>query len=85
MQSTNRPLPGKRFAAVRMPPVQKRERRMTKKRWALVAVAILILGAGAVWASGYFDRDPRLAEINPGKAKEVYAEVGRAVLSMLRY
>ena len=63
MLSTNRPQPGKRFAAVRMPPVEKRGSRMTKKRWALLAIAILIVGAGAVWASGYFDRDPRLVEI----------------------
>jgi hypothetical protein len=63
MLSTNRPQPGKRFAAVRMPPVEKRGSRMTKKRWALLAIAILIVGTGAVWASGYFDRDPRLVEI----------------------
>ena len=69
MLPTNRPQPGKRFAAVRMPPVEKRGSRMTKKRWALLAVAILIVGAGAVWASGYFDRDPRLVEIGEMWAK----------------
>ena len=38
-------------------------------RWALIAVAVLLVAGGAVWASGYFDRDPRLAEISDMWAK----------------
>ncbi len=66
MVPKGRPLPGKRIAAVRVRPVENRGRRMTKKRWALLAVAILMVGAGVVWARSYFadePRDPRVAEI----------------------
>jgi hypothetical protein len=80
MPPINRPLPGKRVAAVRMPPTAKvrvppaakrSQPRMTKKQWAVVGVAILIVGAGAVWASGILrNPDARLAEI-----KEMWAKV----------
>jgi hypothetical protein len=71
MQPTNRPLPGKRVAAVRKLPAAKTSQpRMTKNRWALVLVAILILGAGVVWAVGYFNRGAQVAEI-----REMWANV----------
>jgi hypothetical protein len=73
MGPTNRPLPGKQVPAVRMQRVRKKSQlRMTKRSWAVVLVAILIVGAGAVWAWGYFaaePRDPRVAEIGAMWAK----------------
>ncbi len=71
MVPTNRPLPGKHVPAVRVPrAARKSEPRMTKKSWVIAVVAILIVGIGAVWASGILaSPETRLAEIRDMWAK----------------
>ncbi|HEV3415746.1 MAG TPA: hypothetical protein VG056_03000 [Pirellulales bacterium] len=55
-------MPNRRLATAAKYDLPKKKR-MTKGRWSLLAVMVLLMGVGVAWAFGYFDSDPRLAEM----------------------
>jgi hypothetical protein len=62
MISPSRTLPNRRVASIAKYDLPKKKR-MTKGRWALLATLMVLIGVGVAWAFGYFDSDPRLAEL----------------------